>query len=195
MPIVGWTACAIFIISGIYAFMGGKPGVATIELNSLAHVCLAVWTLVVSVLLGSLYRHESDAVTGIFALVESRKRNRWRWILNGVVLVPMVAAAAWLALYGGLSRFNTNLAGPVKRRDAVISRVYHLDYGWKCLSVEVRLEDDSEHEICVDTGVFNNNLVPANASCAALGDVAKVVEMHTVLGKTLTLVSIDAPSC
>jgi len=195
MSIVGIIACVVFFASGIFALFGGKSGVSSTELNSLSHALLAGWTLVAGVLLIVLYRYEANAVTGTFALVESRKRNRGLWILKGFVFVPMAASVAWLAGYGALARANTCLSGAASRHEAVVTHPgKYIAATASCEEIEVRLEDGATHWICVRRRPWGEH-VPANADCAAVGARAEVAETNTALGKTLTLLSIDAPGC
>ena len=194
MPIVGLIAFAIFFASGVYALFGGKSGVSSTELNSLSHACLAGWTLVAGILLIALYRRESIAVAGTFALIESRKRNRARWILQGVVAVSVSTGIVWLAGFGAVARASTNLSGPASRHEAVIASPSGFSGALNCIQIEVRLQNGEKHWICVRRRAFGET-VPANAACARVGAHAEVAEASTALGKTLALISIDTPDC
>jgi len=191
MPIVGWTALAIFFSSGLYALYGVKPGTASTALNSLSHAGLAAWALIVGVLLIVFYQRLSDATVGTFDLIELRKRNRRYWIMKGAVGVPMATALAWLAAYGALAHVNTRLPGPTSLQQVVIAVPERYVVGWICREIKVRLQGGDEHWVCTTRWGFGD-ATPANAACAA-GDRAEVAARTTVLGKTLELLSVDSP--
>jgi len=194
MKIVGLTAFAIFFVSGAYALFGGKSGVSSTELNSLSHACLAGWTLIAGILLVVFYRHQSNAVTGTFALVESRKRNRGKWILKGFATVSICAGVVWLTGYGALACASTQLSRPASQQDAVIASARRFNGSRSCSEIEVRLQDGGNHWICARRWAFGE-YAPANARCARVGDRAVVAEGSSALGKTLTLLSMNTSGC
>jgi multisubunit Na+/H+ antiporter MnhB subunit len=194
MQIVGWMVSAIVFGSAIFALFGGKAGVSTTDLNSLSQAILAIWALVYFVLLVVFYRYESNAVAGTFDLIELRKRDRRKWVLKGALAAPAGAAVAWIAGYACLGTINTYLPGPSIRHAAVVASVARYIYTWKCQNIKVRLQNGTEEWICNQRGPFGE-IAPANAICAGSGDRAEVAEVSTSLGKSLALLSIDAPSC